>query len=79
MSEGYSRDVSHRKKKKKSHSSTEHAKALDKERVHEKSDEVDVEVKGTPPLGNGEGTGGRKLTEAERRFEETQRQRVSPA
>ena len=68
-------EVSHcRKKKKKSHSSAEHARLADKEQIREQSDEgEEARPRGSGP---GEAGGGRQLTEAERRFEETQRQRV---
>ena len=66
--------VYRKKKKKKSHSLSEHAKLAEKERVREKSDEI---LEQSTSARDGGGPGKRQLTEAERRFEETQRRRVS--
>ena len=71
-----------RKKKKKSHSSSEHAehaKSIEKRVTRDGSDEM-IETRSDLPTNGEEGRSGdgkRKLTEAERRFEETQRRRVS--
>ena len=67
---------SSRKKKKKSHSSAEHAKLADRDASIDKDKDEGME-NAKVREGGVEGGGARKLTEAERRFEETQRQRVS--
>ena len=63
-----------RKKKKKSHSTSDRAKVdADISQKGKTTREQSGEVEETRPSGQE----GRKLTEAERRFEETQRRRVS--
>lgn len=69
-----------RKKKKKSHSSSSRAEVeatvAEKEKVRESKDKADDNEKREPGPSAGAASGGRKMTEAERRFEETQRKRV---
>jgi hypothetical protein len=70
-----------RKKKKKSHSTSE--RAVIEAEISQREKEVEIAEIGktsesaAAAASSGSGGGGRKMTEAERRFEETQRKRVS--
>lgn len=66
-----------RKKKKKSHSSSDRAKVDNEVTQREKEREIEEKTESRDTAAQGSSSGGSKKTDAERRFEEIQRKRVS--